>query len=141
MNGENSPPRSGPSYSPPSSMASSIASTHQTASPVIQGPPLQRQPYSNRINGDGVADPARASPFVDGSNGLGMDMIRPDPQLYLSPDEVMALFSDGGGVDVGSLFSPEFSQPPPDMRGRSGGGEGVFNGPPFQKMEGLITSP
>jgi hypothetical protein len=77
-----------------------------------------------------------------------MDMIRPaDPQLYLSPDEVIALFSDGSGVDVNSLFTPEFSQSQIDLRGRNGnavtgaGPEGVFNPPTFHKMEGLITSP
>ena len=77
-----------------------------------------------------------------------MDMIRPaDPQLYLSPDEVIALFSDGSGVDVNSLFTPEFSQSQIDLRGRNGnavasaGPEGVFNPPTFHKMEVLITSP
>jgi hypothetical protein len=42
--------------------------------------------------------------------GMGMDMVvRQDPQLYMSPDEVMALFNDGS-VDVASLFPPEFPQ-------------------------------
>jgi len=60
-----------------------------------------------------------------------MEMVRQDPQMYnMSPDEVMALFNDGG-VDVASLFNPEYSQQQQqqqqqqqDLRGRSGG-EGV----------------
>jgi len=150
MNNDGSPR---PTYSPPSSMASSHPP--QNGSPVIQGPPLLRHPYSHRhVSDPGPVptrsttggDTARGSPFIDGSAGLGsMDMIRPaDPQLYLSPDEVIALFSDGSGVDVNSLFTPEFSQ---SQVGRNGnavtgvGPEGVFNPPTFHKIEGLITSP
>ncbi|KAH7909463.1 fungal-specific transcription factor domain-containing protein [Hygrophoropsis aurantiaca] len=43
--------------------------------------------------------------FLDSSNGMDMD-----PGMYMSP-EVMNMFGDGG-VDVTSLFSPDFSMGP-----------------------------
>jgi hypothetical protein len=58
---------------------------------------------------------------------MGMELVRQDPQMYMSPDEVMAMFNDGA-VDVASLFPPEFppqQQPQQqELRGRSGA-EGV----------------
>ncbi|GLB40905.1 putative fungal specific transcription factor [Lyophyllum shimeji] len=46
------------------------------------------------------------APFMDTSGLGGMDMIREDPQMYMSPADMMALFDDG--VDVQQLFSGGF---------------------------------
>lgn len=95
-----------------------------------------------------------------------MDMIREDPQLYMSHGDMMALFNDGG-VDVNHLFSSDFNmptasaqhpqqgsgsqqtQPPSSSVGdrQNGGGNVIASGAPgytspaFMKMNGLATSP
>jgi hypothetical protein len=43
---------------------------------------------------------------MDASGGLGMDVLRDDPQMYMSPGEVMAFFNDGS-MDVSHLFSAD----------------------------------
>ncbi|KAG5636605.1 hypothetical protein H0H81_007430 [Sphagnurus paluster] len=45
------------------------------------------------------------APFMDTSR-MGMDMIREDPQMYMSPTDMMALFDDS--VDVQHLFNGGF---------------------------------
>ncbi|PPQ74836.1 hypothetical protein CVT24_003660 [Panaeolus cyanescens] len=59
--------------------------------------------------------------FMDASGGMGMDMIREDPQMYMSmSQDVMSLF-DGGSMDVNHLFSPDFMHThPAGTNGQSG---------------------
>jgi hypothetical protein len=69
-----------------------------------------------------------------------MDIMRPDPTLYMSPSEVMALFNEGA-VDVASLFPADFIQqsPLPQVLEQGCGG---FGSPTFPKLTGsLVTSP
>jgi hypothetical protein len=80
-----------------------------------------------------------------------IDIMRPDPTLYMSPAEVLAMFNDGG-VDVGNIFPSEYMQqqqqqssqrqtpqPPPALESTSV--SGGFAGASFQKMNGLVASP
>ncbi|TFK36196.1 fungal-specific transcription factor domain-containing protein [Crucibulum laeve] len=130
-------PKSNPTFSSTTSPASGVA-------PALASPPQ----YHSSVQ----AQTPTPSTFMDTSGGMGMDMIREDPQMYMSPGEMMAFFNDGG-VDVGHLFSSDFIQPqqsqhalPPD---RHGGGNNVsvsgssFGSPAFLKMNGhgLATSP
>lgn len=67
-----------------------------------------------------------------------MDLIRDDPQMYMSPVDVMLFES---GVDVGpiSMFSNDFMSTPTSPDGQKAAG---FNSPSsFLKMNGLVTSP
>ena len=110
-----------------------------TVQPTPIGPSLPPPQY---LNGGG-GPPAGPSSFINTSGGMAMDVVRQDPQMYMSPADVMALFNDGN-VDVGSLFSPEFVQAQQaDMAGGNGGGGGtVFNNSPgFLKMNGLVATP
>lgn len=76
---------------------------------------------------------------MDTSSEMSLDMMSPtDAQMYMS-SEVMALFN-GGGVDVASLFLPEFPQAPPDSHGTASRG-GFSHGPQFQKINGPVMSP
>jgi hypothetical protein len=79
------------------------------------------------------------NPFMDTSGlGMNMDIMRPDPSLFMSPAEVMALFNDGG-VDVASLFPTDFihqqHQNSPEQQ------NGIFGGPFRKHSGGLVTSP
>lgn len=84
---------------------------------------------------------------TSGSGGMGMDIMREDPHIFMTPAEMMALFNDGG-VDVGQLFSPEYiqlqqNQPQPDPRqvGVGQSPSGAFSNPAYLKLNGLVTSP
>ena len=78
--------------------------------------------------------------YMDTSGGLGMDMIREDTQMYMSPGEMMSLFSDGN-VDVGHLFSSEFIQQQQNDRQTGTPVTTGFGSPVFLKMGGLVSSP
>lgn len=79
------------------------------------------------------------TPYMDTSGGMSMDMIREDPQMYMSPAEMMALFDDGG-VDVAHLFAPGYMPHQNQGNGMNNGGDG-FGSPGFVKHNGLVTSP
>ena len=81
-----------------------------------------------------------------------MDIMRPDPTLYMSP-EVMAMFNDGT-VDVGNIFQGEFiqqqqqqqqsqqsGQPQVPVVSDQQSGPGGFTGSSFQKMNGIAATP
>lgn len=82
--------------------------------------------------------------------GMTMDIMRPDPTLYMSPAEVMAMFNEGS-VDVGTIFAPEPIQQPaqqastqPGQQGQTSdqpNGTGSFATPSYPKMNGLVSSP
>jgi hypothetical protein len=82
---------------------------------------------------------------MDTSGDMGMD-----PQMYMFPGEMMALFNDGA-VDVCQLFpSVEFMQQPPTMNhndrqsiGPVGGdvtGFTTSTNPTFLKRDGILIS-
>ena len=79
------------------------------------------------------------------TGGMSMDMIREDPEMYMSPD-MMALFDDGG-VNVAHLFSSQFMPAQghqPQHQGGSGlnaGGEAYGNAAFVKHSNGLVTSP
>ncbi|KAF5370920.1 hypothetical protein D9615_009818 [Tricholomella constricta] len=116
------------------SMASSTSSAGQANPP--QSFPSGNQPQP---------------PFMD-TSGMGMDMIREDTQMYMSPTDMMALFDDG--VDVQHLFSggfmPQAQQQSqqqqqqqshgPHMSPMNSSGD-TFDNPGFLKRNGLVTSP
>lgn len=111
--------------------STSSASGH-TTSPVQQQPTPTHQHY-----------PLHAPSFIDNTGiGIPMDIMRPDPTLYMSPSEVMALFNEGA-VDVASLFPTDFiQQQSPLPQQVSEQGCGGFGSPTFQKLNGgLVTSP
>lgn len=132
--GPGSPPKVTSSYPAGPSSAGSA-----TASPV-QGLALQPQQYMNARN---AAQPGATS-YIDPSSGMPMDIMRPDPQMYMSPSEVMALFNDGG-VDVSSLFSSEFIQAQHQQGASEDGATGRQGGfgAPFHKMKmnGMVATP
>ena len=66
--------------------------------------------------------------FLEATAGMEMD-----PGMYVSP-EVMAVFNDGGGVDVASLFHSDFSQQP-----TNNAGDAVMYG--SNGTAGLVTTP
>ncbi|KAJ3530177.1 hypothetical protein NMY22_g8685 [Coprinellus aureogranulatus] len=143
-----SDPKQGGSFaSGPPSTASGTSSNQQIPSP------------SNQYNmggpspgGQGNGSGGTASAFgLDPLAGAGMDIIREDSTMFMSSNDMMAFFSDGG-VDINSLFSPDtfLHQQPgsaalsPPSAGGSGAGiqsqqPGGQNG--FMKMAGLVTSP
>jgi hypothetical protein len=110
----------------PSSSAVSIPTspTPQQTSPTHQHYPLQ------------------SPSFIDNSGiGIPMDIMRPDPTLYMSPSEVMALFNEGA-VDVASLFPADFIQQQSPLPHVLEQGCGGFGSPTFPKLAGsLVTSP
>jgi hypothetical protein len=69
---------------------------------------------------------------------MSMDMIREDPDMYMPPAEMLALF-DEGGVDVAHLFSSQYMTPQPQHHG-IGVNDG-FSNAAFMKHSGLVTSP
>ncbi|KAF9465971.1 fungal-specific transcription factor domain-containing protein [Collybia nuda] len=122
------PPKNGSSFPANHTMISKTSPT-----PQVQVTSAQSYPHSDQSQ----------SSFMDTSGGMGMDMIREDPQMYMSPAEMMALFDDGG-VDVAHLFSPGFmphqNQQLQGSNGLNNGGEG-FSNPGFMKHNGLVASP
>ncbi|EGN94452.1 hypothetical protein SERLA73DRAFT_163042 [Serpula lacrymans var. lacrymans S7.3] len=82
------------------------------------------QHYS--INGRRLSGPV--SSFLDTSNNMDID-----PGMYMSPVEVMAMFNDGG-VDVASLFSPDFNNQ------SSNSNESLYGGG-NNGAAGLVTTP
>lgn len=81
---------------PPSNSSNSSSNAHyQAGTPTAQG-------------GSG-AGPSTFRMDVNASSGMAMDMIREDTPMYLSSNEMMAFFNDGGvgGVDVNHLFSAD----------------------------------
>lgn len=75
------------------------------------------------------------SPYLDSGAGMGMDMIREDPEMYMPAPDMLALF-DEGGVDVAHLFSSQYLQ----SQHHGGGLNDGFN-PGFMKHNGLVSSP
>jgi hypothetical protein len=94
---------------------------------------------------------------------MGMDLIQEDPQLYMSHDDMIALFN---GADVNHFFSPDFNIPggPGQHQQHASGsqqaqqpsssaGDGQnsvnvvppgapgFTGPAYMEVNGLTTSP
>lgn len=131
----NDPPKNGIGFSSssPSTSRSSSSNPNQ-----VMTPPQ----YSN-----GTSQVQHPSPtaYMDTSGGLGMDVIREDTQMYMSPGEMMALFSDGN-LDVGNLFPSEFIQQQQNDRQSGGNVAGTpvtagFSSPVFLKMNGLVPSP
>ncbi|TFK19760.1 nuclear protein [Coprinopsis marcescibilis] len=74
---------------------------------------------------------------LDQGGGMGMDMIREDTQMYMSPGEMMAFFNDGN-VDVNHLFSADaFLQAQGSTQShRTAQGVGVVQGPPPPNVSG-----
>jgi hypothetical protein len=78
------------------------------------------------------------SPYsMDTGCGMGMDMIREDPEMYMSSPDMLALF-DEGGVDVAHLFSSQYM---PASQHRGGDLSEGFGNSSFMKHNGLVTSP
>ncbi|KAG6888591.1 hypothetical protein C0995_007110 [Termitomyces sp. Mi166 len=83
------------------------------------------------------------APFMD-TSGMAFDMIREDPQMYMSPSDMMGLFDDG--VDVQQLFGGAFLA---QSQSRSSQLQSStmnldtesFDSPGFMKQNGLTTSP
>jgi hypothetical protein len=109
--------------------------------------PVMRQEHSPPRQQYGTS---RTSAFLDHSSmGVTMDIMRPDPTLYMSPAEVMAMFNEG--VDIGNLFPNDFMQPQhshsPLPLTSSSAQQGVSDHPvgfettSFQKINGLVASP
>jgi len=94
------------------STPSSASGCSQPSNNTVPSPP---QYVNNGTNGGAVAHPqtqTNNSTYMDTSGDMGMD-----PQMYMFPGEMMALFNDGA-VDVCQLFpSVEFmqQQQPPTM--------------------------
>ena len=100
------------------------------------------------INGNATAHPPQTqtnnSTYMDTSGDMGMD-----PQMYMFPGEMMALFNDGA-VDVCQLFpSVEYMQQQPlhhqnDRQGIGSVGDGGpvagFTSPTFLKRDGMVNS-
>lgn len=126
----NDPPKNGIGFSSGSSSASGSSSS-------IPNPAPQ---YSNGT--PQVRHPSPTAYMDTSSGGLGMDMIREDTQMYMSPGEMMSLFSDGN-VDVGHLFSSEFihQQQQNDRQAGTPVTASGFGSPVFLKMNGLVSSP
>lgn len=131
---QHSSPESYPSsefFAEPSKNGSSFASGHSMTPGTSSTSPPQSYPSSDQSQGT----------FMDTSGGMGMDIIREDPQMYMSPAEMMALFDDG--VDVAHLFSPGFMGHPHQnsQQGSPLNHSDGFASPVFMKHNGLVTSP
>ena len=130
---------------PPNSV---FPSTPSSASGCSQPPNTVPSPpqYVNGTNGGGHPQTqTNNSTYMDTSGDMGMD-----PQMYMFPGEMMALFNDGA-VDVCQLFpSVEFMQQQPAMNhpndrqsiGSVGEGGPVtgFTSPTFLKRDGVVNS-
>jgi len=116
------------SSGPPSnaSGSSNHAVSNQASNPYAHsaGAPT---PQTNNPNGPNFS--------LDPSSGMGMDMIREDAQMYMSPNDMMAFFGDSS-VDVNHLFSADAflqNQTPTLHHHPPPGSVGVGMSPPGQQ--------
>ena len=116
------PPQNGGTFSANSPMAGGGATTTQVS-------PSQQFTGSEQSHSPG--------PYID--TGMGMDMIREDPEMYMPHADMLALF-DEGGVDVAHLFSSQFLPSSSTHHAGRANNEGFVN-PAFMKHGGLVTSP
>ena len=128
---------------PPNSVFPSTPSSTSGSSQPSNAVPSPPQ-YVNGNNGSAHSQTqTNNSTYMDTSGDLGMD-----PQVYMFPGEMMALFNDGA-VDVCQLFpSVEFMQQQPSLQndrqsiGSVGDGGSVtgFTSPTFHKRDGIVNS-
>lgn len=123
---------------PPNSVFPSTPSSTSGSSQPSNTPPQ----YVNGSNGSAHSQTqTNNSTYMDTSGDMGMD-----PQMYMFPGEMMALFNDGA-VDVCQLFpSVEFMQQQPSLHHQNQGIVGD-NGPvagftssTFLKRDGIVNS-
>ena len=134
-------------FEPPNSVFPSTPSSGSGSQPsnTVPSPP---QYVNNGTNGSAGHSQTQTnnSTYMDTSGDMGMD-----PQIYMFPGEMMALFNDGA-VDVCQLFpSVEFMQQQPSLNhqnerhcvvGNVGDGGPVtgFTSPSFLKRDGIVNS-
>ncbi|KAG6829408.1 hypothetical protein H0H92_004610 [Tricholoma furcatifolium] len=134
-----------PQHSSPESFSTSefFVETAKNGSMFASGPSASAS--TSPINQSQTFSPGNQPqvPFMD-TSGMGLDMIREDPQMYM-PTDMMGLFDDA--VDVQQLFANGFlphAQQPPSSHLQSNtvtlGGQ-PFDNPEFLKHNGLATSP
>ncbi|KAG9220144.1 hypothetical protein CCMSSC00406_0007161 [Pleurotus cornucopiae] len=108
-------------------------------SPKMAGPSSPAFSGANGVTSSGVTNGngQASSPFADTSSGMNLD-----PQMFMNPSDVMALFNDGS-VDVNSMFGSDFiqSQPSPPSASPNDQSTNGFGTPGMFKMNGIVSSP